>query len=315
MKFTSKKLIFTGVAILIILGAVAITQWDNFTNTENNPNTAALNREADTDNDGLKNWEETLWKTDPQNPDTDGDGDKDGAEVEENRHPKVAGPNDQLENQQVEIVYEQSASTSAVNRTDQAWESLAPYLASYISVPEGQQNISESEIQDITNEIASRADSSTSSKTYARADLSIIENPDFQQLDAYFENLTQEIAKQHSNSNIGDELLIFAQAASGNEINEKALVGLEVVATDYRALAENLSNIRVPTQVTETHINLLNNYQKLAQASEDMSTAVNDPVRSMVGIKNYRAIMDEQQQIQEQLGEQIGTAARNLLSS
>jgi len=36
---------------------------------------------ADSDNDGLTNLEETWWATDPNNPDTDGDTHKDGAEV------------------------------------------------------------------------------------------------------------------------------------------------------------------------------------------------------------------------------------------
>ena len=35
----------------------------------------------DSDNDGLKDWEEVLWKTDPNNPDSDGDGMNDNEEV------------------------------------------------------------------------------------------------------------------------------------------------------------------------------------------------------------------------------------------
>ena len=40
----------------------------------------------DTDNDGLKDWEEILWKTDPNNPDTDGDKTTDGEEIKLNRN-------------------------------------------------------------------------------------------------------------------------------------------------------------------------------------------------------------------------------------
>jgi hypothetical protein len=39
--------------------------------------------DVDTDLDGLKDWEEALWGTDPKNPDTDGDGTADGRESEE----------------------------------------------------------------------------------------------------------------------------------------------------------------------------------------------------------------------------------------
>ncbi|MEK9166408.1 MAG: hypothetical protein AAB846_01610 [Patescibacteria group bacterium] len=56
--------------------------------------TALAIASADTDKDGLKDWEETLWKTDPKSPDTDGDGAPDGEEVRAGRNPSVKGPND-----------------------------------------------------------------------------------------------------------------------------------------------------------------------------------------------------------------------------
>jgi len=48
----------------------------------------------DTDNDGLKDWEENLYKTDPLNPDTDGDGFIDGEEIDSGHNPLVKGPGD-----------------------------------------------------------------------------------------------------------------------------------------------------------------------------------------------------------------------------
>mgnify|MGYP003394785642 CR=1 FL=1 len=45
---------------------------------------AGQNAFIDTDKDGLQDWEEALWKTDPNNPDSDGDGIKDGDEAQEN---------------------------------------------------------------------------------------------------------------------------------------------------------------------------------------------------------------------------------------
>jgi hypothetical protein len=47
----------------------------------NTPIDANVNGSQDSDNDGLTNDQERVYKTDPLNPDTDGDGYKDGAEV------------------------------------------------------------------------------------------------------------------------------------------------------------------------------------------------------------------------------------------
>ncbi|OGD66657.1 hypothetical protein A2Z61_00915, partial [Candidatus Campbellbacteria bacterium RIFCSPLOWO2_02_35_12] len=54
--------------------------------------------EKDSDRDGLKDWEEALWGSDPHNPDTDGDRTPDGEEVVVGRNPIIAGPNDKLYN-------------------------------------------------------------------------------------------------------------------------------------------------------------------------------------------------------------------------
>lgn len=50
----------------------------------------------DTDNDGLKDWQEELFKTDPYNSDTDGDGYLDGEEVNSGHNPLIKSPGDKL---------------------------------------------------------------------------------------------------------------------------------------------------------------------------------------------------------------------------
>ena len=45
----------------------------------------------DADGDGLLNWEEALWGTDPDNPDTDGDSFSDGTEVKNGYNPSGQG--------------------------------------------------------------------------------------------------------------------------------------------------------------------------------------------------------------------------------
>ena len=50
----------------------------------------------DSDRDGLKDWEELLWKTDKTNADTDGDGTSDGEELALGRDPRKKGSGDKL---------------------------------------------------------------------------------------------------------------------------------------------------------------------------------------------------------------------------
>jgi len=58
------------------------------------PPTTETTQTPDSDTDGLKDWEEALWKTDPYSPDTDGDGVSDGDEIKAGHNPlaKDAAP-------------------------------------------------------------------------------------------------------------------------------------------------------------------------------------------------------------------------------
>jgi len=60
----------------------------------------AENPEKDSDNDGLKDWEEAVYQADPCAPDTDGDGYLDGEEIAAGYDPAKPAPNDELPNRE-----------------------------------------------------------------------------------------------------------------------------------------------------------------------------------------------------------------------
>ncbi|MCH7529851.1 hypothetical protein IIB50_01915 [Patescibacteria group bacterium] len=63
----------------------------------------------DSDDDGLKDWEEVLWGTDPFNPDTDNDGTDDGVEIAVDRNPLVSSSGGVLDTLDSEVPYKKAA--------------------------------------------------------------------------------------------------------------------------------------------------------------------------------------------------------------
>ena len=75
-------------------GSASISQQLNY--LVGKTRTSDAQKEIDSDNDGLRDWEEKIYGTDPRNPDTDGDGYLDGEEVASGYDPTKKAPGDEL---------------------------------------------------------------------------------------------------------------------------------------------------------------------------------------------------------------------------
>lgn len=91
-----RLLVITGI-ILTVAIFFALKIWREPSKTKSELEVVQNNLTAnklDSDEDGLFDWQEGLWDTDPHKFDTDADGTSDGREVATGHDPKVKGPND-----------------------------------------------------------------------------------------------------------------------------------------------------------------------------------------------------------------------------
>lgn len=122
----NKKIVILAVFTLLILttGFFALGYGDKYLDKDNLPKEDdsisvidqtmdSLNN--DSDNDGLKDWEEALWKTNVDNPDTDLDGTPDGEEVRLGRDPLKPGPDDKLEEKVVSSTGQSTYQATSIN--------------------------------------------------------------------------------------------------------------------------------------------------------------------------------------------------------
>ena len=168
MAYLPNKKIFVLIPILLIIfgGWFYFAQFKGanlkYSKEENNNkgdilaivDSQADSQNKDTDGDGLKDWEEVLWKTDLNKADTDGDGTPDGEEVRLGRDPLKKGPNDKIS--------EKPEAVKGVEELDQSDNVTANYakkfLANYLVLKQQKGSLTDQDKQNLIDSTMSGLD-------------------------------------------------------------------------------------------------------------------------------------------------------------
>jgi hypothetical protein len=224
----------------------------------------------DSDKDGLKDWEEALYGTDPQNPDTNGNGTSDEAEVR---------PKNTLKNK----AYTTSSSVNspvATTTTDQFGQQF--FVA--VSALKNAGTVDPESIKNTAESIYSGVKYENIKPLYSIGDIVVIENPTNEQILAYGKNLGLIIEK-YGKYNLGQELPVISKAL---EIGDKTLpLKLAPYITAYTNIAKDTSLIAIPEKIASLHLDLLNAYHGTAQSLKIAGKIFEDPLLAMQGINQY----------------------------
>ena len=225
--------------------------------------------DIDTDQDGLKDWQEVLWGTARNNADTDGDGVKDGEEIEKGRDPSIKGPNDALETTRGISAasvgaFSQSVSTDPDNLTHSVSKDL---FAKFMSLQTGG-NLNEETQTELISSVISNIDPGSIPPRYTNADV-IISNTNSTTLRSY-------------GNEVASALLVLENNIKGNPSNTATL-------SYYKATIDSLRRIQVPGSLGLTHLQLLNNFNASYQMVVLLANSQNDPVKGLVAMKSLQS--------------------------
>lgn len=225
----------------------------------------------DSDNDGLKDWEETLWKTDPNNPDTDKDGVPDGQEIKENRNPLLAG-NDETDK------------IKSPNLTEAlGWEFFSEYMR--LKQESGDQ-LSEAEKTELVNSLMSGLNSfEKKPNDYLESDIKIAPTDDEKTIKEYGNNFAL-IIKKYFDPLPETEMTILQRAVINK--NEDELKKLEPLANAYRNTAKEMLSLTTPKGFSEFHLALINHLTDISKNIDDMQTIFKDPVQALLVLKQHK---------------------------
>ena len=233
----------------------------------------------DTDGDGLPDWQEEIWGSDKNNPDTDGDGTTDGKEVNENRNPTVAGPDDKiLSDREIALQY-------VPGKTDP--DSVTSILSKNLLLRLAQLEQSGQYNAQNGDELATGLVDQT---------LSEVQIPDKYPTNVFLTFESKEVTKLEEYKN----KILEIQKNELMKIDPNKQ-DLDPIIDSFKNIAFQMSVIGVPKDLLAVHAKIANGYYIAAEALINLKMSDNDPILGILSIPIYKKVSEEQPVLYQQV--------------
>ncbi|MEK7662313.1 MAG: hypothetical protein AAB355_02340 [Patescibacteria group bacterium] len=246
-------------------------------------NDLAVFIKQDTDGDGVPDWEERLWETDPLKKDTDGDGIPDNEEISK----KMAV----IQNSRA------NGGEMAANPSGKIYQITKEVLGN-ISAGETAE-LDEETIKNLSQKIAQGISPDPGKIFYDERLLKIVPETK-QSLEEYVSNL-RKIASLYEELSLGKELVFVYEFVYSKNIAENE-EKISLAIKNYKTVGDKIISMNVPAPIAEDHFLLANEYQNLADALQKIKGIFKEPMGGMEGIIEYGAIDKEMSVILGKIG-------------
>jgi hypothetical protein len=249
-------------------------------------------KQIDSDHDGLPDWQEALYGTDPKNPDTDGDGTPDGEEIKEGRDPLKANtapagqePNDKADKSQIEA---DNKAVDEYNNLNASQKFARDLLSEYIASQPADRQMSQSEQDDFVLNMLNRVPVKADASVTKESDLNIVPANDASSKSYSYNyyKITEELR-----SFIGKDIgymstMLSNQTPTTASIEKKKIID---VTNSYKKVITELIKIAVPADFSDSHLKMINDMENMISQDMDMIDFSTDPVKSY---SSYTAYVD-----------------------
>ncbi|MDP2934117.1 MAG: hypothetical protein Q8N81_08420 [bacterium] len=245
---------------------------------------AVENPNLDSDNDGLPEWQEILWKTDPHNPDTDADGTPDGEETKRNRNPLVKGPDDGI----LETMFSGDKQNNSDFKMPETFtEVIGQQLFTQFLVNKqaGGGKISTEKAQEIAGSVSATID------RYSVPGENVYQNEALQTIPATKENLKRygnelgAVIKKYFAPIPKDVVQIMGEALTNGDYNK--LEELKNLSSAYKNTAIEMMQIKVPESLKNDHLAIANTFYRISKEINGMERAKVDRALALVSVNQY----------------------------
>lgn len=303
--FPSKKfLIALSIAIGVILITIIFNYWKpnitKYTNPDLTGDTTSIPEaiNTDSDNDGLADWKENLYGTNPNEADTDKDGTSDLEEISLNREPTKANtaptvqePNDKIDpaiiekNQKTLEEYEKLSETDKFSRN-----LLSNIIAS--------QPVSGSMDENTTNIILAKALAEMPVKNYAGitkiTDLNLLKT-DETNLNINMTNYSKSFAAETNKliPILGTDINIINSYISGG--GTSTVQEMLKLTAKYQTIVNNLIKMPVPVAIgyydVTYHLAVINDLEKMIAIDKDVVNSDKDSLGIFPNLSTFSNVI------------------------
>ena len=232
-----------------------------------------INRDSDLD--GILDWEEGLWGTDPAKKET------------------TPGIPDSLAINKLKGKQERNVGTSSQDdQTAEAEENLTETdkfsreLFSTVATLNQSGTIDEVTVEKISSSLAEQIQNSPPRKIYTLADIKIINDNTVAAAQKYKSDLIAIYGKYPTKTQVEDVLTKFV--GDGTSVDESVLAELNPIVEQMQKIVDDWVSTGVPSQLAQQHLDAINGMQRLFENVSDIQFYESDPILAIGAVKNYQ---------------------------
>jgi hypothetical protein len=284
----SKRILALGIVVVAIIVATILIKTG--ASTPKQPDVAKGDtvvvrntvNEIDSDADGLKDWEESLWRMDLNNKDTDGDGIGDLAEVQSQKDAEQK-TKEELVNSATSSLFSFFEQNKNLTRTDALSRALFEQVIAFqnAGVPLTAQDATE--VATLLGD-AIVGPTQLEQKTVQLSDLTLITNATPEQIHVYGNAVAGALKFTSSEQN--NEFFALAEFVSTGAV--ASLKKLTPVIDHHNAVIARLRTIPVPKEIAPTYLGLINGMQTNTLILERLKNLSADSVTVLPVLQKYQ---------------------------
>ncbi len=240
----------------------------------------------DSDDDGLKDWEELLAGTDPRKPDTDGDGVLDLDAVNNTRAEKASNLDS---DSNIDLSDDNDAEDEDLTLTE---DTVQKIFSAYIRAKLTDTYDRDSFVQVVGSVTDDAFNSTVNDPAYTIDDIKTTIEPTEANVIDYRNTLDKAMDPVIQIDEY--ELSTYARAVEQESKEEYAK--LINASNAYKAVSVNLLIVPTPTDITSKHLELINIFTSFADTLENMGTSADDPIGSYVYMRDF---LEKEEQIDD----------------